>query len=276
MSEEVKRVAPKTARKSFWNWLIFAHSCYNYERLQGTGFLYAMCPIIDELYDKDDIEGRKKAMQRHTAFFNTEVRLGSAIVGLAAAMEERIAAGETELADDLLPSVKYGFMGPLAGIGDTIVQAILTPLLLSLALGLASEGNLAGPILYSLIFLVLLIAMGWYSFQLGYKKGDEAIMDFLESGLINKVITGAGIVGCTVMGALVANYVVLNTTVAFQLTTGEFNLQTGVFDVIMPKLLPLLLTLLVYWLMDKKGVSSLRMMLYLILGGFALGYLGII
>lgn len=276
MSDEVKRVAPKTARKSFWNWLIFAHSCYNYERLQGTGFLYAMCPIIDELYDKDDIEGRKKAMQRHTAFFNTEVRLGSAIVGLAAAMEERIAAGETELADDLLPSVKYGFMGPLAGIGDTIVQAILTPLLLSLALGLASAGNVAGPILYSVIFLVLLIAMGWYSFELGYKKGDEAIMDFLESGLINKVITGAGIVGCTVMGALVANYVVLNTAVVFQLTTGEFNLQTGVFDVIMPKLLPLLLTLLVYWLMDKKGISSLRMMLYLILGGFVLGYIGII
>lgn len=276
MSEEIRRVSPKTARKCFWNWLIFAHSCYNYERLQGTGFLYAMCPIIDELYDKDDIEGRKKAMQRHTAFFNTEVRLGSAIVGLSAAMEERIAAGETELADDLMPSVKYGFMGPLAGIGDTIVQAILTPLLLSLALGLASSGNLAGPILYSLIFLILLIAMGWYSFQLGYKKGDEAIMDFLESGLINKVITGAGIVGCTVMGALVANYVVLNANVVFQLTTGEFNLQTGVFDVIMPKLLPLLLTLLVYWLMDKKGVSSLRMMLYLILGGFVLGYIGII
>lgn len=276
MSEEIKRVSGKTARKCFWNWLIFAHSCYNYERLQGTGFLYAMCPIIDELYAKDDIEGRKKAMQRHTAFFNTEVRLGSAIVGLAAAMEERIAAGETELADDLMPSVKYGFMGPLAGIGDTIVQAILTPLLLSLALGLASEGNVAGPIIYSVAFLVLLIAMGWYSFELGYKKGDEALMDFLESGLINKVITGAGIVGCTVMGALVANYVVLNTTVAFQLTTGEFNLQTGVFDVIMPKMLPLLLTLFVFWLMDKKGVSSLRMMLYLILGGFVFGYLGII
>ncbi len=276
MSDEIKRVSPKAARKSFWNWLIFAHSCYNYERLQGTGFLYAMCPIIDELYDKDDIEGRKKAMQRHTAFFNTEVRLGSAIVGLAAAMEERIASGETELAEDLMPSVKYGFMGPLAGIGDTIVQAILTPLLLSLALGLASEGNVAGPILYVVIFLALLIAMGWYSFQLGYKKGDEAIMDFLESGLINKVITSAGIVGCTVMGALVANYVALETALVFQLTTGELNIQTGVLDLIMPKLLPLLLTLGVYWLMDKKGISSLRMMIYLIIGGFVLGYLGII
>ena len=61
---EVKRVSSKTARKAFWDWLFFAHSCYNYERLQGTGFLYAMCPVIDELYAKDDIDGRRKAMKR--------------------------------------------------------------------------------------------------------------------------------------------------------------------------------------------------------------------
>ena len=96
----VKKVSKKALNKCFWNWLIFAHSCYNYERLQGTGFLYAMCPIIDELYP-NDIEARKKVMQRHTAFFNTEVRLGSSIVGLTAAMEERIASGETELADEI-------------------------------------------------------------------------------------------------------------------------------------------------------------------------------
>jgi len=273
---EVKRVSSKTARKAFWDWLFFAHSCYNYERLQGTGFLYAMCPVIDELYAKDDIDGRRKAMERHTAFFNTEVRLGAAIVGLSAAMEERIAAGETELAEDLMPSIKYGLMGPLAGIGDTIVQAILTPILLSMAIGLAMDGNVMGPVLYSVIFIIILLAMGWYSFHLGYKKGDEALMNFLESGLINKIIMAAGIVGCTVMGALVANYVSLSTVVSFELTTGAFNLQTDVFDVIMPKLLPLLLTLLTFWLMDKKGVSSLRMMLFLILGGFVIGYLGII
>lgn len=273
---KVERVPKKTARKVFWNWLVFAHSCYNYERLQGTGFLYAMCPLIDALYSKDDIEGRKKAMMRHTAFFNSEVRMGSSIVGLTAAMEERIASGEVELADDLMPSVKYGLMGPLAGVGDTIIQAVLSPILLSLCIGLAMDGNVAGPIIYLALFVILLIAMGWYSFQLGYKKGDEAIMDLLESGLINKIIVAAGIMGCTVMGALVANYVSLSTIVSFELTTGAFNLQADVFDAIMPKLLPLLLTLGVYWLMDKKGVSALRMMVYLLLGGFALGYLGII
>lgn len=275
-TDEIKRVSPRVARKAFWNWLVFAHSCYNYERLQGTGFLYAMCPMIDSLYDKDDVEGRKKAMMRHTAFFNSEVRMGSSIVGLTAAMEERIASGETELADDLMPSVKYGLMGPLAGVGDTIIQAVLSPILLSLCIGLAMDGNVAGPVIYLALFVILLIVMGWYSFQLGYKKGDEAIMDLLESGLINKLIVAAGIMGCTVMGALVANYVSLSTIVSFELTTGAFNLQADVFDAIMPKLLPLLLTLGVYWLMDKKGISALRMMVFLLIGGFAFGYLGII
>jgi len=272
----VKKVSKKALHKCFIDWLVFAHSCYNYERLQGTGFLYAMCPIIDELYAKDDIEGRKNAMMRHTAFFNTEVRLGCSIVGLTAAMEERIAAGETDLADDTLPSIKYGLMGPLAGVGDTIVQAILSPLLLSLALGLATAGNVAGPILYLVLFFAILYAMGYYSFELGYKKGDEAIMNFIESGVINKVINGAGIMGCTVMGALVANYVSLSTTVKFTLTTGDFDLQTNVFDAIMPKMLPLILTLVVFYFMDKKNVSALKMMLYLIIFGCVLGFLGII
>ena len=44
----------------------------------------------------------------------------------------------------------------------------------------------------------------------------------------------------------------------------------------MPKALPLALALFVYWLMDKRGVSALRMMAYLIFGGIVLGYLGIV
>lgn len=272
---QVKKLSKKTLRKCFLNWLVFAHSCYNYERLQGTGFLYAMAPVVDELY-KDDEEGKRKALLRHTAFFNSEVRIGSAIVGLVAAMEERIASGETELADDAMPSIKYGLMGPLAGVGDTFVQAILSPLLLSFGIGLAMEGNVAGPILYFALFIILLYAMGKYSFDLGYKKGDETIMQMIESGKINKVIQGAGIMGCTVMGALVANYVILNTKVSFTLTTGVFDLQANFFDVIMPKILPLLLTLGVFYMMDKKGWSSLKTMLWLIVIGVVLGLIGII
>ena len=98
----------------------------------------------------------------------------------------------------------------------------------------------------------------------------------IESGVINKVIQGAGIMGCTVMGALVANYVSLSTKVSFELTTGTFDLQANFFDMIMPKILPLFLTLGVFYLMDKKGWSSLKTMLWLIVAGVVLGLIGII
>ena len=139
-----------------------AHSCYNYERLQGIGFLHAMAPIINDIYDKDDVEGRTEALQRHTAFFNTEPRLGSMIVGLCAAMEERIASGEKELAgEDAMASIKYGLMGPISGIGDTFIQAILSPLLLSMGLGLAIDGNLLGPVLYLVLFIGIILVLGY-------------------------------------------------------------------------------------------------------------------
>lgn len=272
---EIKRVSKMARIKCLLNWLFFAHSCYNYERLQGTGFLHAMSPIINDLYDKDDKEGRSAALQRHTAFFNTEVRTGSAIVGLCASMEERIASGETELAEGAMPSIKYGLMGPLAGVGDTFIQAILSPLLISLALGLAQNGNVMGPIFYMLAFFGVVVFLGLFSFNIGYKKGDQAIMGFIESGVINKIIEGAGIMGCVVMGALVAKFVTLNTTVAFELTTGTFDLQKNFFDAIMPNILPLILTLVVYKRMDK-GDSALKMLLILIAAGLVFGLLGII
>jgi len=275
MSNEVRKASRSALNKCFWNWAFFAHSCYNYERLQGTGFLHSMTPIIDDLYDKDDKEGRAAAMTRHAAFFNTEPRVGTAIIGLSAAMEERIASGETDLAETVT-SVKTGLMGPLAGIGDTLMQAILSPLLLSIAIGISESGNVLGPVLYSAAFVVIAIVLHRLFFNVGHNQGDEGIAQLLESGAINKVITGAGIMGCTVMGALAANYVSLNTRLVVSFATGEFDLQANFLDAIMPKILPLGLTLLVYWLMDKKGVSSTRMLVYIVVLGAVLGAIGII
>ena len=54
-----------------------------------------------------------------------------------------------------------------------------------------------------------------------------------------------------------------------------FDLQANFFDALMPKLLPLLLTLLCYKLLNK-GNSALRVMLYIVIGGIVLGLCGII
>ena len=41
----------------------------------------------------------------------------------------------------------------------------------------------------------------------GYNAGSDAIMDFLEKGIIDKLLKAASIMGCMVMGGLIVNYV---------------------------------------------------------------------
>jgi len=120
-------------------WLFFCQGNYNYERLQASGFAYAMTPIIRRLYHTPaDISA---ALVRHMVFFNTEPQWGGPILGATIAMEEQRANGATEIDDDAINSVKSGLMGPLAGIGDTIDQGTITPILLALGIGIAGIGT---------------------------------------------------------------------------------------------------------------------------------------
>lgn len=265
----------KTLFKCLFRWIEFGQASYSYERMQGPDVTHAMVPVINKLYEKEDKEGRRAVLKRHSTFFNTTLSVGAAIIGLVAAMEEKIAQGEKEIDDETVNSVKVGLMGPIAGIGDTVNQGILLPLLLALGIGLAMEGNIMGPILYVVLMVGAILAIAWFSFRLGYYKGSSAIAEMLSSGVLNKVISAASIMGCTVMEALVAKYVTLSTTVQFELSTGAFSLQENFFDAIMPKALPLGVTMLSYVLM-KKGFSALKVMLILVVGGVVLGLLGII
>jgi PTS system mannose-specific IID component len=253
--------------------MYYFQSCYNYERLQGVGFLHSMANVIKKLY-KDDPAETKAAMQRHIQFFNTENATGSAVIGLVAAMEEQKKQG-VDLNDEAFTSIKTGLMGPIAGIGDTLWQAVVIPLMLITFLGLAMEGNVAAPIIYSVLFYLLYYAFGYWLLMLGYNKGSEAILDLMESGAMRKVILAAGILGCAVLGGLVSKYVSLNLAIQIPLSSGEaFSLQHNLLDAILPGLLPLLLTLGCYKL-QKKGMATYWVLLIVVALGAVGGIAGI-
>ncbi|MEG1462462.1 MAG: PTS system mannose/fructose/sorbose family transporter subunit IID, partial [Anaerorhabdus sp.] len=256
------------------NWGFHAQACYNYERMQGIGFCHAMVPIFKKLYKEGSPE-MAEAMQRHTGFFNTAPQFAAMIPGLIAAMEEKRFQGATDIDEGALTAVKTSLMGPLSGIGDTVCQGILVPLLLTFFIGMAMDGNILGPILYFIIITVIVVAMCYFSYMLGYRKGSEAILALLESGLINKIIDAAKVMGCVVIGALVASFVTVNTGIVLSVNQTSFNLQTQLFDVIVPGLLPLILTLGCYKLTDK-GVSSTKIMLILVVIGVIGGLTGIL
>ncbi len=260
----MSKLTKQDIMRVWWKWNFSPQACYNYERMMGLGFLDAMAPALRRLYD-EDLEARKAAFERHSEFFNCDPNFSHAIVGLSLAMEEQIAAGE-DVDPDAVRSLKTGLMGPLSGIGDSLFQGVLCPIILSFAIGFAQTGNVAAPIVYTLVWIAILFSFSWFMFNLGYKKGKDAILAALENGTFSKIISGAGILGCMVLGALVSNFVSLKCGIVLP-TGGEgFSLQTGFFDVLCPNILPLLLTLCCYKLLDK-GVSTAKLMLILIVVG---------
>ncbi len=272
MSEN--RLTKKEVRRSWLIWLFNNQANYNYERMMGTGFLHAMVPIAKKLY-KDDVQKQKEMLQRHAGFFNCEPCLGSSIAGLTVAMEEQKAAGG-DIEGDAITSVKTGLMGPISGIGDSVIQGVIVPLLLAFAIDMSSNGSVVWPIVYSLIMVAVVFGISYSLFMLGYKKGSDAILNILENGIVNKIIAGANIVGCMVLGALVANYVSMNCGIQIQQTAESvFNVQEQLFDTIVPKLLPLLITLGCYQML-KKGLSSVKVLLIIVAIGAIGGLTGIL
>ena len=261
-NKERKTLSKKDVVKSFWRWTFFSHANYNYERLAGTGFCHAMAPIIEKLY-KDNPEEYKAAVQRHIEFYNTEPHFGGVINGMVIAMEEERANG-APISDESINGIKTGLMGPFAGIGDTLWQGTLTPILLSIGISLASSGSLAGPLVYAVLMMGIMLSIAYYVWMTGYKLGKEGLQRILESNLIKKVITGASALGAIVMGALTAGFVSVSTPLLINIQGAGMSVQTDILDKLFRGLLPLALTLGTLYLLKNKKVKATKVMALLI------------
>lgn len=252
-----RRLTRADVFRSWILWLFFSHANYNWERLQGTAFAQAMTPIIKKLYDTP--EEIKAALKRHLVFFNTEPNIGGVIHGIAISMEEQRANGAA-IDDDTINAVKTGLMGPMAGIGDSITQGLVYPVMLSIGIGLAMQGSLLGPALYLFTVAAYLWLGGWFFYYQGYVQGQNLVTRLLQSGLIDQVRTAASILGCAVIGALAARFVQVRTPLAITAGEAQVKIQADVLDRLMPGLLPLATVLVIYWLLNRKVKATTIML----------------
>jgi len=258
--------------KSFWLWMFFSHSNYNYERLQAMGVVHGMSPILKKLYGKD-VEQMKEACQRHMEFFNTEPHFGSCIIGISIAMEEQKSEG-APISSEMINGIKTGLMGPIAGIGDTLWQGTLVPIILSFAISIAASGNVFGPLIYILLLGGIMTAITYLSFTKGYYLGKEGIQKILSEGILQKVMGMAQTLGGIVLGALTASFVGLSSTMEFKIGATEMALQKDILDQLFKGLLPLSVTLLTLFMLQKKMKPN-KVLLVLVLIGLVGGLLGI-
>ena len=278
----MKKVSKKSLNSSFWRWFYGNLTCFSHEHMQTFGYMWSMLPIIQELYETKDEQAEK--LQTYYPFFNTEPQIGSIVVGITAGLEEARANGAEEIDDEMINGIRAGLMGPLAGIGDSLIVGTYIPVLLGIALGLAEGGSIIGPLFYIVVWNVTSIFFQKWIYNKGYELGGsavEVIVGEQATALRESVI----VMGQVIVGAMAGTWVAITTSV--QLTTSIQNKTemviegskviekvTGTQEVpvllqekldgAFPGVLTLLFVLGCWWLMAKKAISPIKIMLLMV------------
>lgn len=263
-TNNVRLLDKKDVRKVWFNWMWLNLSTQNMERMQAPALVRAFWTAKDKLYPNDP-EQQKDLMSRHMEFFNTEPIWGGLTVGIALAIEEEKAIHPDDVPDELSTSIKNALMGPCAGLFDSLFQSTLIPIILAIGIGVSAEtGSIVGPLLYIALFWAIVPTVSWFLFYNSYKLGINGVQQILTTGIKDRVISAANIVGLTVIGAVTASTCKVATGLNF--TYGELAINVNdILTSIQPKMLVLIMAFVTYWLLAKKRVSVNKIMLIMLI-----------
>ena len=226
-------------------WLsCFLQASFNYERMQACGWLWGILPGLQKIHtNKEDL---KASMAHNLDFLNTHPFLVTFVMGIVLSLEQNKADTQT------IRSVRISAAGPLGGIGDALFWLTLVPITAGLTANMAMEGQIIGAILFLIIFNVVQFVVRFGLMYWAYGLGTKAVT--LLTSNAKEFTRAASILGIFVVGGLIANYGA--TTVRLIIGETQINIQS-LLDGVLPKLIPLLITLGIYVLI-KKGWTPVR------------------
>ncbi|MEG0264959.1 MAG: PTS system mannose/fructose/sorbose family transporter subunit IID [Erysipelotrichaceae bacterium] len=258
----------KIRNKVFLRWFLNGETGWNYEKMQGSGYCYSIMPALKEIY-KDDPDALQQAVKNHLQFFNTTPHTANIIFGVNMAVEQAV----KQDGKDAIASIKTGLMGPLAGVGDSLFGVIIDTIFGSIAAYMALEGNPLGCIIWILVSAIAITMARYFMMEIGYKQGTEVVNNI--SGKLKKITDAANILGLTVVGALIPT--VINAKTAYVFEWGKVKMPVqDMIDSIMPALLPVCVVAFVYWLLNRKGMNSTKVILAMIVLSIAFSFFGIL
>jgi fructoselysine and glucoselysine-specific PTS system IID component len=168
--------------------------------------------------------------------------------------------------EESINSIKLGLMGPLAGVFDSLFWGTFKVIAAGVGTSLAIKGNVMGPLLFILIFNVPHLLLRYNLTFIGYNAGTKFLQNLAKNNVMDRLTKGASILGLMVVGAMPATLISITTP----LTIGAKSAVSvqGIIDQIVPAIIPLGLTFLVYYFV-KKNVKTTYLLLGLLVLGFA-------
>lgn len=266
-----KTVTKKDLRRIFWRSLPMEHT-WNFERQMHMAFSFMMAPLMEKLYG-DDEDSLARALERHLEFYNCTIQLSPFIGGIVASMEE-LNANEENFDESSINAVKSALIGPLSGIGDSFFLGTLRIIGTGVGTALGLKGNILGPILFLLIYNVPAYLIRYIGVMKGYELGTDYLTKIQQSGLMDRFMLAAGMLGSLVIGGMTNELV--NITTSLSIGTGDAAVE---IQSILNDILPGLLSIIAFWIFYKLTGKNINPM-WLIVGTAILAifftYLGIL
>lgn len=209
--------------------LMFLQSLWNFQTLQGSGFLFTLIPFLTK---KEGIANYNPA--RYHTFFNTHPYLASLVVG--ATLRREIDGTPTR--DDIL-QFHNTLAGPLGLTGDSIFWSGWKPAcaLFGVLIGLMLTGASLAPALTVFGFLIAYniphIHMRWWGLVTGWELGDRVLVA-LRKPLILRLQKLVSIESAILLGLTIG--VTLASAASFSTTAVVVAIAGGLWSWIATKL----------------------------------------
>lgn len=240
---------------------------WNYERMQGSGYLYTILPQLRKLYGDNSPE-LKEMMKTHTQFFNTSNFFNTIVTGIDLAIEEK----EGIDGKDTVSGLKAGLMGPFAAIGDSIFVALIPTIFGALAANMAINGNPTGIFIWIIAQIAVMI-FRWKQLEFAYREGISLVTTMQHR--LTALTDAATLLGVFMVGALVATMINVKLSWAPSIGDVTLNMQNNL-DMILPRLLPAGIVAAIYWMLGKKNMTSTKAIFIVLVVCVALSALGVI
>ncbi len=264
MSEPV--LTKKDITRAALRWQMMSCSTLNYEILQGGTFAYSIAPALRKIYVED--EDYKAALLSHYRYFNSNPWTVNVILGAVLALEDAQGVQARSAVQDF----KTSMMGPLAGIGDTLVFVLFPTIMGSISGYMLLDGNPVMSVVWSALWAVFFL-LRTRLVHFGYYKGLQ-ILSTLGTKL-NSLTEAASVLGLVVVGGLISGVVKISVPLTF--TSGEVVQEIQpLIDSVLPGMLPVIFTFVCYHLLTKKNISMSKLILLVIVFAMAAAYLGIL
>lgn len=240
---------------------------WNYERMQGSGYLYCMLPLMRKLYGDGSPELRQM-MRTENQLMNTSNFFINFVFGIDMAIQEE----QGTEGEEAVVGLKTGLMGPFASVGDALFGSLLPTIFGAIAASMAVSGNALGVIFWA-IECVATGLFRWWQLPFAYKTGVSLVTTMKDK--LSAITESAGILGVFMIGSLIASNLNVVFTVNPSVAGATINLQ-NTLNTVLPGLLPAGIVAVIYWMLGRKGMTSTKAIFIVLVASVALSALGII